>query len=238
MNFGQCWRVFVKTIRTSYEHLGKVLLINIIWFLVSLAPFLVFLYFPIANNIGFLITLILTIIAFGGATGAIQYVFSQILEGEYFSFNNLWQGFKRFIFRGSVLLLLVILGFSILIFNIWFSRAYPSMLFLILSGFWIWGLVYLYAFSQLIFPILVQEDLTVLQTLKRAALLLLDNPLAGTMLLIMSLFMVILSVFLVGVPFLILTASFLSILQNYFYSELMVKYIVEAEEEQREDTGE
>ncbi len=238
MGFGQSWRVFVRAIRTSYEYLGTALLLNVLWFLVSLAPLLAFLYFPILDGIGFVIALILTIILFSGSTGAIQYVFSQILDGESFSLSYLRDGFKRFIFKGTVLVFLIVIGFFILMFNIWFSRTYPSMLFSILSGFWFWGILYLFVLTQLIFPILVQENVGIREAFKRAALLTLDNPLASAMLLIMSLSVIVLSMVAVGVPFLVFSASFLSILQNYFYTELKVKYLIAAEVEQGEDKRE
>ncbi|HHU60889.1 MAG TPA: DUF624 domain-containing protein [Natronincola sp.] len=238
MGFGQSWRVFVRAIRTSYEHLAKVLLGNATWFIVSLSPFLLFIYFPTENYLIFLLSIILSIITFSGSTGALQYIFHKTLKGEEVSARCFWDGFKKHVFKGSIIVFVIILGFSVLAFNILFSRANPSTFFLVLSGFWFWGILYLFVLTQLIFPILVQENVGIREAFKRAALLTLDNPLASAMLLIMSLSVIVLSMVAVGVPFLVFSASFLSILQNYFYTELKVKYLIAAEVEQGEDKRE
>jgi uncharacterized membrane protein YesL len=231
MGFSASWRLFVQALKTSYDHIGKVMLFNLIWFAMGFAPILVMTYLPVNSDIFFAACLITTFITLGGATAAIHYVMSRIISGEDTSVRDFWNGFKQFFARGGVILFLAILGFTILVFNIWFSGNYPNTVFLILAGFWVWGIIYWYAMLQFVFPFLTQQNVGVFLSLKRAALITLDNPLASGILLVLGLVVIVLSAVLAA-PILIFTASFLALLQNYFYNELMLKYdTIETEEE-------
>lgn len=99
---------------------------------------------------------------------------------------------------------------------------------MILSGLWVWGIIFWLALHQFAFPFLINQDIGVLKTLKRAALIVLDNPLPTLVLLVLSALVVVLSV-VFAAPLLIFVASFLGIVQNSFYHEMMAKY--EAEEQ-------
>src|SRR5690554_2289208 len=219
MGFSGSWRVFVQALKTGYEHIGKVMLYNLFWFALGFSPVLLMTYLPIESNVFYLGSIIVTFFTLGGSTVAVHYVMNRVISGEEVVVKDFWIGFKKFFVRGSVLLFLAILGFTILVFNIWFSGNYPSTVFLILSGFWIWGIIYWYAMQQFVFPFLTQQDIGFFLTLKRAALITLDNPLASGILVVISLIIIILSTVLAA-PILIFVASFLAILQNLFYREL------------------
>lgn len=223
MGFKTSWRMFVQALKASYDHLGKVMLYNLLWFGLGFAPILIMTYVPLNSDLFFAICFIGTFITLGGATAAIHHIMGLIVAGEYVAFQDFWHGFKKFFVRGSILIFLAILGFTILVFNIWFSGNYPSTLFMILVGFWVWGIVYWYSMLQFVFPFMTQQDIGVFKTLKRAALITLDNPLASGFLLIISVVVLVLST-LLAAPLLIFTASFLALLQNYFYNEMMLKY--------------
>lgn len=230
MGFSGSWRMFVQALKTSYDHIGKVMLFNLIWFATGFAPILVMTYVPIDSDLFFAICLIGNFITLGGATAAVHYIMRQIIAGEDVAVRDFFAGFKKFFARGSILLFLAIAGFTILIFNIWFSGNYPNTVFLVLAGFWVWGIIYWYSMLQFVFPFLTQQNIGVFKTLKRAALITLDNPLASGLLLIMGVVVIVLSAVLAA-PLLIFTASFLALLQNYFYNELMLKYDTEESEE-------
>ncbi len=75
------------------------------------------------------------------------------------------------------------------------------------------------------------------KTLKRAALIILDNPLPSLVLLVLSVIVVALSL-VFAAPLLIFMASFLAVVQNCFYHELMVKYEVQEQDNLVEVEGE
>lgn len=229
MGFVQSWRMFVQALKTSYDHIGKVMLTNLIWFGLGFAPFLAVTYLPLHSNVFFALAIISTFITLGGATAAVHYMMNRVITGDEATLRDFWAGFKLFFVRGTILIVLAVLGFTILIFNIWFSGNYPSTVFLILAGFWIWGIIYWGSVQQFVFPFLTRQDIGFFLALKRAALLTLDNPLASGILLLLSILVVVLSA-LLAAPLLIFTASFLALLQNYFYNEMMIKYDTTDEE--------
>lgn len=225
MGFGQSWQMFVRALKLSYEYIGNVMLTNLVWFIAGFAPFLAFTYLPIQSDVFFVFVTISTFITLGGATAAVHYRMNRVIGREETPLNDLWKGFKLFVVRGTIALIVAVLGFLILVFNIWFSQNYPTTLFLILSGLWIWGIIYWLSVQQFIFSFLVNQNIGVFLAIKRAALLTLDNPLASAILLVFSAVVVALSV-LLAAPVLIFVASFLALLQNCFYHELMTKYEV------------
>src|SRR5699024_7612581 len=118
MGFKSSWRMFVQALKTSYDHIGKVMLYNLIWFFSGFAPILVMTYVPINSEVFFAICLLGTFISLGGSTAAIHYIMGLIIAGEEITIRDFWAGFKKFFARGSILLFLAILGFTLLIFNI------------------------------------------------------------------------------------------------------------------------
>jgi uncharacterized membrane protein YesL len=238
MSFGQSWRTFVRALKLSYDNIGKVMLTNLVWFGIGFAPMLAFSYVPfLQTDVFFLVSIVVTLITIGGATGAVHYRMNHLIQGEETVLKDMWEGFKLYWFRGTILFFLGILGFLILVFNIWFSQNYPTTIFMILSGLWIWGIIYWIALHQFVFPFLVNQDIGVFKTLKRAALIILDNPLPSLVLLVLSVIVVALSL-VFAAPLLIFMASFLAVVQNCFYHELMVKYEVQEQDNLVEVEGE
>lgn len=223
MNFRQSWRTFVQALRLSYDHLGKLVLISALWFALGFGPLLLIPYLPVQSPALWLMAIAVSFLAFGGGFPAVHYIVRQAMNRGDVSARDFWSGFKKFFVRGSVLFFLRLLGFFILAFNIFVGLNNPNTLFLILSGFWLWGFFYWYAVQQFVFPFLVQQDTSVLAALKKSVLITLDNPLASLVLLLVSLIIGIASVVL-AIPLLIFTAGFLAFLQNCFYNGMMLKY--------------
>lgn len=229
MSFAQSWRVFIEALKTSYRHLGRVMLTNLLWFGISFAPILAVIYIPFENMWFFLAGVLGTVVTFGGATAALHSCMNQIIDGEGTTLRDFGIAFKKFFARGSVLTFLGGLGFTLLLFNIWFSTNYSSKIVFFLIGFWLWGIIYWYSVLQFVFPFLIQQDIKLFLAIKRAGLISLDNVLASFVLVMLSILVLILSVVL-GAPLIIFTASFLALLQNYALKGIMSKYEQGAEQ--------
>ncbi|HHY16129.1 MAG TPA: hypothetical protein GX521_08655 [Firmicutes bacterium] len=223
MNFSQSWQAFVRSLRLGYEHLGKLMLANLLWFSLGFGPLIILLYLPWQAPIMLIAALLISLVMFGGAYPALHMLINHIMDRQDVSWRLFWQGFKKFAVRGTILFFIRMLGFFILGFNIWVTLNNPSTLFLILSGVWLWGIFYWYAIQQFVYPFLIRQDIGVLMTLKRAVLITLDNPLASVFVLVVSLVFGIASVFL-AIPLVLFTAGFLAFLQNNFYVGIMLKY--------------
>ncbi len=223
MDFSQSWQTLVRSLRMGYEHLGKLMLINLLWFALGFGPLIVLLYLPWQAPIMLFAALLISMVMFGGGFPALHFLINRIIDREDVSWRLFWQGFKKFFVRGTVLFFVRMLGFFILGFNIWVTLNNPSTLFLVLSGVWLWGIFYWYAVQQFVFPFLTRQDIGVVMTLKRAVLITLDNPLASGFLLVISMVLSIVSIPL-AVPIMVFTAGFLAFLQNNFYAGIMLKY--------------
>lgn len=223
MNFRQSWQTLLRSLRMGYEHLGKLMLINFLWFALGFGPVIISLYLPWQTPITLIAALLISLVTFGGGFPALHYLINRIIDREEVSWQHFWRGFKKFVVRGTILFFLRMLGFFILAFNIWVTLNNPSTLFLILSGVWLWGIFYWYAIQQFVYPFLTRQDIGVIMTLKRAVLITLDNPLASGFLLVISLVVGIASA-LLAIPMAVFTAGFLAFLQNNFYAGIMLKY--------------
>lgn len=223
MGLKRSWQTLIRAFKISYEHIGKVMITNLIWFVLGFIFFLLHTYVPVQKDVLFAIALIGTPLTLGGATGAVHYRMNRLIEGEDSPFHDVLDGLKKFFVRGAISYFLAALGFTILFFNIWFSQNYPSTLFIILSGFWIWGIVFWYTVQQFVFPFMINQNIGVFGALKKASLIVLDNPLASFLLAIFSIIIIVLCVVLAA-PLMVFVASILAILQNCFYHELMLKY--------------
>ncbi|MDI9441546.1 MAG: hypothetical protein QM392_05395 [Bacillota bacterium] len=239
MTFGQSWRTLLKSFKMSYEHLGKLALLNLVWFTVGVGPLMIGAYLPWESPLVLFVAGMLSLITLGGAFPALHSMTNRIIDGEVINWRQFLPAFKKYVVRGTILLALRLFGFFVLTFNIWVALNKPSTLYLILSGFWLWGIVYWYAMQQYVYPLLTRHDLGVLTVLKRAALLTLDNPLASVFVFVISVVINVLSVILT-VPLTIFTAGFLAFLQNNFLLGLLEKYsepeekVVESGEQQQE----
>lgn len=238
MSFGQTWRTFLRAFKLSYDHIGKVMVTNLLWFSLGFGPMLAFSYLPFLQNDAFFFIAIVTgFVTMGGAVGAVHYRMNRVVLGEETVLKDMWEGFRLYWLRGTILVLLGVLGVLLLVFNIWFSQNYPPILFMALSGLWVWGIVFWAALHQFVFPFLANQDIGVIKALKRSALIVLDNPLPTLLLLILSVVVVALSL-LFAAPLLIFVASFLALVQNCFYHELMTKYEIEEQSNLVEVEGE
>ena len=223
MGFRDSIRTLVRAFKLSYEHIGKVIATNLVWFALGFGLLLVFTYLPVKSEQVFLLVLLITPLTIGGALGAVHYRMNAVIQGEDTVIGDMWVGLKRYFLRGAILAMLAVLGFAILFFNIWFSQNYPSKVFILLSGFWVWGIVFWYAMHLFVFPFMVNQGTGVFGSLKKAALVVLDNPWPSFLLVVFSLIIIALSL-VFAAPLLIFVASFLALLQNLFYHELMAKY--------------
>ncbi|MCK9526389.1 MAG: hypothetical protein M0R49_10770 [Limnochordia bacterium] len=238
MSFGQSWRTFLRAFKLSYDHIGKVMVTNLIWFVVGFGPMLAFSYLPfLQNDVFFIIAVITGFLTIGGATGAVHYRMNRVILGEESDLKDMWEGFKLYWLRGTILIALGIVGLLLLVFNIWFSQNYSTTLFMVLSGLWVWGIIFWLALHQFVFPFMTNQNIGVIKTLKRSALIILDNPLTTLVLLVLSAIVVALSLVLAA-PLLIFVASFLAIVQNCFYHAMMAKYEAEEQDNSLEVEGE
>lgn len=161
-------RTLAKFWWDTYDFLGQLVLANILSFLASCL-----------------------IIPIPGIWAAFLYFTAQISDDREPVFADFWVGFKRYFLRSTLLTLIAVLVIGTLIVNILFymnSAVVPSSLRIpaaIAAGFCFWLMIFALMVLLYAYPIMVTQNAGIGFTLKRAALIVLDNPLYSFAILIM-----------------------------------------------------
>ena len=95
MGFKESLRTFWQALKLSYEHIGKVMATNLIWFAAGFFLLLLFTYLPVQNDWFFILVLVGTPLTIGGAFAAVHYRMNAVVRGEETTMADLWLGFKR-----------------------------------------------------------------------------------------------------------------------------------------------
>jgi uncharacterized membrane protein YesL len=163
---------------------------------------------------------ILLVVTAGPATMGLNHVANRIANYRRVDMSFFWDGAKRNIGRGWLILALILVVVGGLLFNIWFysnaqdwSRA--------MSFFWTWILLFFLMIAQYFFPLLwQQEEPTVVLALKNAFLLGLRHPLYSLFMLAFAFLLIALSI-LLTVPVLLLMPAMVGLAANFGLAGLL-----------------
>jgi len=197
------WRSIKEAVVTGYEHIGLLMMLNILFVLASL---------PI-------VTLPVTIPMLGAAI-------SSIARGEQPSWRALWENAGRHYFRGGLLLLCAVGVTGILIADLCIlgvmKRTYPEVAYLSL-GFVLCFLLAWLLMQIYVLPFFLKEPRAVGKAFRKAFFLLLDN-FGLSVALALTMLGVVLIMVVSGVGPFVLMVSFLFLLQQRVFVNLMERY--------------
>lgn len=168
-----------------YDHLGKLVLANLCWSLAVAFPgSLAVALLSVGARVGLLVGVALLIVTAGvvapvGAAG-LAYMAKVLIETRDGAFSDFWIGIRKYWGRAAGIGLLFVVVTSSLVTSVWFyahvlGRSL-SWLGYGISGLAAWCLVLELLTSLLAIPTLVQKGGRLLETIKLAGLLVLDNP--------------------------------------------------------------
>lgn len=145
--------------------------------------------FVLANIVSFFATLL--VIPIPGIWAGFLYFSAQITDEKEPEFSDFWIGFKKYFVRSALLTLIGFIAIFVLVVNILFymnSPVVPASLRIpaaIAAGLCFWAIIYVLMVLIYAYPIMVTQNVGLWMTLKRAALIVLDNPLYSFMVLAM-----------------------------------------------------
>ena len=165
-----------------YDNLGGLFLINLIWSLLNI-PYLILAYglWQIGFNFG-------GVYLWAGVLLAVDLVFhSPITLIIYSSAANWVRGhenklstsfavLKKYFLRAQLLQFISLLGKLILVMNVSFYSQMSDWIGLLLTGLMMWALFIFLIFSFQIYPLLVTQETTVINTIKFALMLSISHP--------------------------------------------------------------
>ena len=224
-SISKSWLIIRRGIRYSYDYLGMVIAASALWFITGFLPMLVVTSFSKYLQSPAVIgaAIVLTVTAIGPSTAAVHGIVVRILQNEDVRVREFFTFFQKFFWRGVALILLNVLILLILASDLVFTLNSPNRIIQMLSGIWIYFFIFWVLMSNYIFPFLVNQNIGVFLTMKRSALLALDNLVVTIFLSLAVMLVAVLSVILAA-PVLLLMLGIIAFLQNVGFHELMQKY--------------
>lgn len=169
-----------------YDHIGKLIVANLVWALAVLVPAGLLLNSLKTGVPGIMLTiggpaaLVLFGMVLPVTTVGMAYMFKGLIDARDGSVADMFRGIRVYGVRAIAVGVLLSLAVLCLCVSAWFYatrlQSMPWVGFLI-SAMAIWCLVFVALMALLAMPALVQRKAGVAQTLKLTALLVLDNPL-------------------------------------------------------------
>jgi len=224
--------VFKKFFWDAYDNLGRLISVNILWFIMTLPLILIF-AFRLRLSRGFFLVLFFpfAIVSILAAV-SVFYITFLVAEGKKIEIiREFFAGMKRFLYKGILLGILSLLFFIAGVFDLQFYASLKTSVILsaILVGIGIWLVLMGILIQNYLFPLLVQKDLSVSEILQNTIYLVLDNPNFTFLIFLQALILFfVLGISLCGIP--VLFISLPALLYNEALRILLIrKYGMEGE---------
>lgn len=194
------WSILLQSIRNIYDEIGFVVLASVAWFFA-----------------------LFTIILIGPVMAGIYYLFFRLHQKKEVKALDLLEGIKRYWWKGLSFILLYLFLLVVILSNILFCINHTNPYIQLLALLWFYPLLLLLLISLFYFPALMEFQKGVFETIKRSALIVLDNFLMALGLGVFLLFFLVLSIIIPPLFMLVLgggsamigTRLFSSILEKY-----------------------
>jgi uncharacterized membrane protein YesL len=219
-------RIYKKAFWNVYDHIGRVILVNLVWFLVFPLPtFLIFRYVPLAGyaRIGAALAAGLLLNAFA-MSGVFAYA-ARIADYQPASLGDFLAGGRRFYLRMLALSLIFAAAFFLLATSIQFYirlEVGGGILGFFLAGIQAWIGAFLLLMQTYLVPVLVKRDWGVGKTIKWAAMLTVLRP-GFTILIFLQALAIFALVTLTGIGLAVLTLSLTAAFLSTTLRELLTE---------------
>ncbi|MCX5758027.1 MAG: hypothetical protein NTU83_05900 [Candidatus Hydrogenedentes bacterium] len=215
-----------------YDHLGKLLVANLIWAVVVGVPGVLGLSALATGDRGAMVMLGLPLLTLSGAillpimTAGLAHMAKELIDTRDGSLGDFFRGIRLYWRRAASLGIVYWAITACLASSVWFYasqlRSSVPWLGYAISAAALWGLIFMGLMGLMLMPALVQKKEGVFGTLKLAALLVLDNPLFSAGLAVQFIIIAGLSIM---PPFLFLASGSLgAVLATSAYEILARKY--------------
>lgn len=218
--------VIGTSLRDTYNHLGTTVMVSVIWFLSFGLVTIIPLFFFIAESplVKWSIVGAVDLIFLAPVTTAAFYVAKLILwDRADVGLRDFWAGLRRFWWRSLGVSALHVLITIVIAVDLAFCLTNPSSIIKLGAGFFAYALIFVAMMLNYYYSFLVHQDTTTLKALKKAALVVLGNPLFSIVISVFAL--ILLAVSLAFAPaFMLAFMGAMAFLQNNALIELFKKY--------------
>lgn len=221
-------RVLLGLFWDTYDHLGSVIVSNLLWFIFNLPSFiiLVVILSNLQNLKQFFFLLPIPILILPTTTAGLYHLSFQWILGKDASIKEMFLGMKIYFKRSIILFILQTFIIILAFINVGFYLRLAKTLgfvSLILTGLSVWVGIFLLLQSIYLFPVMVQKNFTVRKTFFSALYLLLDN-LFFSVFIGLIILLVFLFCFFSRVGFFLFMMIIIALLANGALFELQEKY--------------
>jgi len=247
-------RLTAKFFWDSYDFLGRLVLMNLILFLLGGIIFFVlyvlgspfyqsFESHPVRQSFIGISFWILSSFIFGGFSfSGIIYFASKITKESEPVFKDFFKGIKLFGLKSALLGFILAVIIIVLILNVIFYSSGkflpPSMKFIgmCLAGICFWGILFVFSLLMFSFPVLVTQNVSLKKNFLRSLLLTLDNPFLVLYAIGIFVILFFISWITKGVGLFIFFISFTGVLMNSLLDNALLKYKIREEREAKNAT--
>jgi len=222
-------KIATKFCWTAYDHLGGLIVLNLVWTALSL-PWILVGYMLVGQGAnlspwgGFTTAfLAVELVVFAPPTMLLFLAGACWARGEKIQAKTLFAEVRRFALRAQLLGLVLVVLSLILVLNIYFYQQFNGWPGLILSTIMVWFLVAALLLSMYLFPLLTMQDERVWYILRQSFLLAIDNIKLSFGLLLMTLFTFFFGI-VSGIGLFCGLLAALALLMSICFRELLPKY--------------
>jgi len=245
-------RIIAKFFWDSYDYLGRLLVANIIFFLIILGLSAVFytLFYPVYKALGssgWLICLgvgTIAVVSLPFPASGFLYFFTRISLNKEPEFRDFLTGLRihykslvKITFAFVVLLELLLINILFYIHSP-FTSPILKMVSLVFCGICVWIMLYLCAMMLYAYPLVIHQGVGIKKVFFRSFVLVLDNMGITAYCIMLGLGIITLGLITKGMAFFVINMALLASLSNSLYENIMEKYeILEAGKQNSKETN-
>ncbi len=168
----------------TYDHLGKLMLANVVWFILVVVPIMVGIAAVMTADRQIIVTLAAPLllaaitITIPLTSVGLAHMAKRLIEERDGSFTDMFRGMRLYSRPAISAGFLGLLPAVCLPLSVWFYATHVNVPWLgyAMSAFALWGMLFLALVGMFVFPAAVQKKAGAVDSIKTAALLVLDNP--------------------------------------------------------------
>lgn len=219
----RAWRVFGRTFRLAYDHLGLTIGISFLWFVFVAAPlFVAYVTFSLTRLLGVWPVAFLVAVFTGAVAGAAVFALTfRLQKGEPVEMGDFFREARAYLRPATAIALVDLIISLILFLDLWVVWTAPNPTIRFFA--WIW--VYLGFIWALMLPlhlllVVRQRDPRVWTVLRTSALIVAGNPVLSFLVLLEALLILFLNT-LLAAGLILLLAGLMGLLYNLYLSEVV-----------------
>lgn len=221
----QGWRAVARGFRGAYDFAGTTMIVSTLWFFGGMFPallaFLVLVQVPAINSV--LIFGAVCVVLLGPLTAGVYSVCDSIMRGDEVRIKEYFSHIARHYKKAALVTAVMGAILGVLVIDVLFFLQLGNRIMQFVGMVWVYLIIFWLMMVQYVYPLVVRKDRSVWETIKMAALLVLDNVVATLVVVIFATLTAVASYFL-RVPMMLFMVGTIGFIHIAAFTELIRKY--------------